>query len=360
MQVRRAFISDCEGPISKNDNAFELAAHYIPRGGRLFAIVSRYDDLLSILKRPGHEVGSTLKLIIPFLKAYGLTDEEARRFSARTLALMPDAKEAMQRVRRMAPAFIVSTSYEHYMEALCQALGFPLENVYCTKASFDEYDLSPEEEGRLRRLAEEVADMPILEAPAEVSSIEELPEGLQRALRRLDEIFWGEVRRMKVGRALDGGGLIGGRGKAEAVEQVARRLGVGLDGIMYVGDSITDVEAFAKVRAGGGLAVSFNGNRYAVRSSDVAVMSRSSLTIAVIAELFIRLGRDGALEALRSWSLRGLRGKVADERLLERVFEAPRGPPKVEVVAAENVEELAAESERFRREVRGEVIGRLG
>ena len=33
--VKRIFISDCEGPISKNDNAFELAANFIPNGDKL-------------------------------------------------------------------------------------------------------------------------------------------------------------------------------------------------------------------------------------------------------------------------------------------------------------------------------------
>ena len=43
----RIFISDCEGPISKNDNAFELAAHFVPKGDRFFELVSKYDDILA-------------------------------------------------------------------------------------------------------------------------------------------------------------------------------------------------------------------------------------------------------------------------------------------------------------------------
>ena len=42
----RHFTTDCEGPISKNDNAQELSAHFIPRGETFFAIVSKYDDFL--------------------------------------------------------------------------------------------------------------------------------------------------------------------------------------------------------------------------------------------------------------------------------------------------------------------------
>ena len=71
-QEDAVFITDCEGPISKNDNAFELTCHFIPDGDRFFTLISRYDDIQAdIVKRPGYKPGDTLKLILPFLKAYG-------------------------------------------------------------------------------------------------------------------------------------------------------------------------------------------------------------------------------------------------------------------------------------------------
>ena len=65
--LKKLFVSDCEGPISKNDNAYELSAHFIPNGGKLFANISRYDDVLAdILRRQGYSAGNTLRLILPF------------------------------------------------------------------------------------------------------------------------------------------------------------------------------------------------------------------------------------------------------------------------------------------------------
>ncbi len=79
--MKRIFISDCEGPISKNDNAFELAANFIPNGDKLFANISKYDDVLAdVLRKPGYSAGSTLKLILPFFKAYGVTDKQMEEF----------------------------------------------------------------------------------------------------------------------------------------------------------------------------------------------------------------------------------------------------------------------------------------
>ena len=71
---------------------------------------------------------------------------------------------------------------------------------------------------------------------------------------------------------------------------------------MYVGDSITDVEAFKLVRDNGGLTVSFNGNSYAVKNAEVAVQSESNLVTAVIADLFCKLGKEKTLEVLGSWN----------------------------------------------------------
>ncbi len=84
--MKKVFISDCEGPISKNDNAFEITSHYIPNGDKLFTVISKYDDVLAdVLKRPDYRAGSTLKFVLPFLKAHDVTDHEMQLFSARNL-----------------------------------------------------------------------------------------------------------------------------------------------------------------------------------------------------------------------------------------------------------------------------------
>ena len=54
--MSRILISDCEGPISKNDNAFEATSHFIPNGNRIFMTISKYDDVLAdVLSKPDHE-----------------------------------------------------------------------------------------------------------------------------------------------------------------------------------------------------------------------------------------------------------------------------------------------------------------
>ena len=48
---KRIFVTDCEGPITKNDNAAELAEAFIPDGGAFFRKISLYDDYLAEIAR---------------------------------------------------------------------------------------------------------------------------------------------------------------------------------------------------------------------------------------------------------------------------------------------------------------------
>lgn len=360
--MKNAFISDCEGPISKNDNAFETTSHFVPNGDKLFTVISRYDDVLAdVIKRPGYKAGYTLKLIIPFLEAYDVTDHKMREFSAQSLILIPNVRDTLQYVRNIAHTFIVSTSYEHYIKALCQALDFPYENTYCTKVSIDKYDIQEEEKKRLKELAREISQMPIIEIPSEAKSIADFPEECQITIRRLDEIFWKEMANMESGEIFREINPVGGEEKADAVKDAAGRVEVDLSSLMYVGDSITDVEAFQFVKENGGLAVSFNGNQYAVRDAEIAVLSENSVVTAVIADVFCRFGKQDTVDLVENWSREGLKRSPVSQTLLDTLFLlCPRELPKVKIVTNENMQILAKESREFRKKVRGEAIGRLG
>ena len=57
----RIYVTDCEGPLTKNDNAQEIAERFIPDGAGFFARLSRYDDLLAdVVRKPGYNAGDTL------------------------------------------------------------------------------------------------------------------------------------------------------------------------------------------------------------------------------------------------------------------------------------------------------------
>ena len=78
---------------------------------------------------------------------------------------------------------------------------------------------------------------------------------------------------------------------------------------MYVGDSITDVQAFQLVRENGGLTVSFNGNNYAIKNAEVSVMSENNIVTAILADVFLKHGKTEASKIMENWNLSHLKEK---------------------------------------------------
>lgn len=359
---RRIFISDCEGPISKNDNAFELAIHFIPHGDSFFTLISRYDDILAdIVKKPGYKAGDTLKLILPFLKAYGATNHDIMEYSSKNVLLVPGAKHMLQYIKAVMPSFIVSTSYEQYMHALCSLIEFPFENVYCTQLDLDKYKLDEKEREQLTQLRIEMSALPMLEIPKNAKSLRDFPTQYQEAIKKLDEIFWSEISKMEIGKIFSEVNPVGGYEKAEAVQSITKQLGNRLSNVMYVGDSITDISAFQHVRREGGLTISFNGNEYAVREAEIAVLSENAVVTAILADTFNKFSKNGVLKLVEEWGFQAFRRYGVDPLLQEHALKLyKRQLPQVEIVTPDNKKRLMKESSAFRKTVRGEAVGKLG
>ncbi|MCK4477530.1 HAD hydrolase family protein [Candidatus Bathyarchaeota archaeon] len=361
-KAKRVFITDCEGPISKNDNAFELACHFIPEGDKFFTQISTYDDVLAdVVKRDGYKAGDTLKLIVPFLKACEVTNRKMMEFSAQNILLIPDAKDMLRFVKGRMPSFIVSTSYEHYIQVLCRTLDFPYKNTYCTALDIDAYQMGREEKEKLDQFRREICSMPLIEIPKNATSLQDFSERDQQTMKRLDKIFWREIMQMESGTMLKEINPVGGVEKAKAVRSIVDEAGSNLSSVMYIGDSITDVDCFRLVRENGGATVSFNGNAYAIREAEIAVLSTNALVVATIADVFERLGKEVVYDLVDNWGYKALEKYGSDSLLQEKLQNLfPKMLPKVSKITARNVEELAAESSVFRKLVRGENVGRLG
>lgn len=358
----KVFISDCEGPISKNDNAFEVASHFLPRGDYFFSLISRYDDVQAdILKRPRYMAGYTLTLITPFLKAYGVTNRNIEEYSSRNILLIRGAKEMLHRIKNAVPSFIISTSYEQYISSLCALIDFPYENAYCTKLNLDKYFIDRTEINKLKQFEEDILNLPMIEIPNNAKSISQLSESSGETIERLDSIFCEYIPCMAAGRMLEEIKPVGGEEKTNSVRDIIRRIDCNLCDVMYVGDSITDVQALRLVRQARGLTVSFNGNSYAVRNAEVAVLSDNAAVISALAEVFFRSGRKTVQKLVKEWSHHALRRYCPNKTLIQAIsFAYPEVLPKVELVTKDSVNRLVEESSNFRKTVRGEAIGRLG
>lgn len=356
------FFSDCEGPITKNDNAFELSSNFIPEGDYFFTLLSKYDDILAyVVKRPKYRAGYTLKMIAPFLKAYGVTNKSAKAFSKETLVLIPDAKETIKYVQTILSTYIISTSYGQYISAVCEAIDFPFQNTRCTNLNLDRYSLSDHDCNILTKNRDEIVSLPMLDVPEGATSIKDLSERDQNTVRVLDKIFWELTMSMFVRAVMFNTEPLGGEGKAEAVKRIVRDLNLKLNNAIYVGDSITDADAMRLVRSNGGLSISFNGNKYAVQEAEIAIMSEDTLITAILVEILTNHGKGVLLELLSNWNLYELSQFIVNDDLritTEKKYEA--GLPIVELVMDDNVDRISKDSSEFRKTVRGERVGKLG
>lgn len=359
----RQFVTDGEGPVTKNDNAFELADEFIDDGDRFFSLVSKYDDVLAdVFHRKDYKAGDTLRLILPFLKAYGATGSKMVDFSSKNVLLVPGARKTMRFMKDLMPSFIVSTSYEQYVDAVCEIIGFPTDNVYCTEVEIGDSPMDDWEADTLKSYAREIADMSMIEIPQGAQDIEDFSEQDRETIMRLDEIFWEELTDLPSYELILDVNPVGGEEKASSILDICHRTGVGPEDTMYVGDSITDVQAFQLVKDSGGVTVSFNGNEYAIREADIAVMSPDTVVTSALGAAFSNAGREAVMELVANWDKKFLKQSTNIHeylfREIERVF--PEDLPVVERITSENRKWLQEESSRFRKSVRGKEVGQLG
>ncbi len=176
------FFTDCEGPLTKNDNAYEITARYLPEGSKFYHQLTTYDDILAyLLKRPGYNAGGTLKLILPFFKAFGLTNNKIEKFSQNNFILVPGTIPVLKFLQERMPCFIVSTSYRPYIHALCKTINFPENNTYATEIDLDKLRIDEKEKIKLRNYAQEIINLPELELPAGTKKFSQLPDKFFRS-----------------------------------------------------------------------------------------------------------------------------------------------------------------------------------
>lgn len=346
---RRVFVTDCEGPLTKNDNAQEIAGRFIPAGAEFFARLSKYDDFLAdVVRRPGYNAGDTLRLLPPFLKAFEVTDLDVESFSEEGVLMVPGALEALDAIRALVPAFIISTSYSPYLKALCSLSGFPMDDVRCTELSLDPWTMLEDEKVWLREQVGVILKLRIIDIPDEAASYADLSPADQESAAMLDDLFWRQMDGRVSGAMLAAVRPVGGGMKLTALEGImAAERACGAD-MMYVGDSITDVPPLEAVREWGGVSLSFNGNAYALAAAEFAAASPDAEVTAELARAFAAGGRDGVFESVRAWP-KPSEGVEPIGR--ERAFVG---------IVQEELQALAEASAALRRSVRGERVARLG
>ncbi|NWF77583.1 MAG: haloacid dehalogenase-like hydrolase [Chloroflexi bacterium] len=274
---------DLEGPLTPQDNAYELMKLF-PRGGKIFEVISRYDDLLTLEGRPDYEPGDTLALITPFLAYHGIEEEQIAAMGQKA-GLTPGATELISKLKsRGWYVFCISTSYEQYAFPVTQRLGIPSENVTCTSFPLAQIRqlLSQDEFALLEQTESEIVN---LNPVTDDTKIREY----------LDYFYWQKLPQTRSGRMIGQVKPVGGRRKVEALERFSTRMGKPLSYWTAVGDSITDFKMLQAVNKAGGLAIAFNANEYVLPYSTIGLASVSLYDLWVVLEAWGK-GRRHAVE----------------------------------------------------------------
>lgn len=378
--VKKVFITDCEGPLTLNDNAYELADEFIEDGGKLFKIISRFDDyLVDDVKLENYHAGDTLKLIVPFYKLAGLTNEKMIKFSRENIYLVDGSDDTLRFANELIDSFIVSTSYGQYIEALCNYIDFPFQNTYhtqldvCGATNFNQFNKKPDNVSSQANNSQTIVGD---KSPKFIEELKKVEEFRKIILEHGDEseddfnvlydIFFNEFPKLEINKYIESVKTVGGKGKQIAVEDIVEKLDLGQGSIIYMGDSITDVEPLQYARDNGGLSVSFNGNEYPLNVAEIAVISNHTIVSSILIDLHSRFDKEYVLDFIREYSQKGPNAAFEDFEVdyslieeFEKVF-YNKEAPIIEIITDDNRDYLLKLSKEMRNGIRGKDIGGLG
>ena len=345
----KSFITDCEGPLTLNDNAFELSANFIKRGDELFKTLSLYDDYLAdVVKKENYKAGNTLKLILPFFIAENLENSNLVEFSKNHIYAVNDSKFLLKYLQNAMNTYIVSTSYGQYIEAVSDYMELPFENTFYTKVNLDKLTLNSDEIEKISEFKELILDNP-------------------DDYELFDDIFFSQISEMGIYGEIEKIDVVGGEGKKLAIDEIIERDGIDVNGILYIGDSITDVEPLDFAHKNNGVSISFNGNEYPLRVAQIAIVSPSAVATAIIADIYANNDKNKVLEFIDDYNNLDDYEKLftdyeIDLEIRDKFFSVfgGGGYPIIKIITEENFDEILKASKEMRNNIRGQDIGGLG
>lgn len=323
---------DLEGPLSPQDNAYELMKLF-PDGDKIFEVISRYDDLLALAERESYEPGDTLALIVPFLILHDVSEANIAELAARATLTNGAADLLYQLQVDGWRTFCISTSYQHYALHITQKLGIFSHNVACTSVPLSQFR---------RMLGKEDADL-LRQAEKEILALHP-PTDDERIRQTLDAFYLEKLPATEIGGAIKEVKPVGGRRKVTALNKFAEAPNQPLSQWVVVGDSITDLRMLQAVEQAGGLAIVFNGNEYALPYSTMGLASTSIFDLKEILQTWQKSQRKGVEKLVKEKEKAGGKGDRGYFHWLS---------------GRKDLDEIIALHKRIRRLVREEA-GKLG
>lgn len=352
----RYMICTCWGFLTKNNDIRDLCGKFIKDGEHFFDVVERYDRLTAyVLNRDENTAGSYYKWCVPFLKANGATDHLLYKYSKESLELMPNARRTITYISNLLPSYITTSVFEHGMMEIQERLGNPLCQISDTKLCIDQCMMGRSEARGLKDVADSISSLKIpgdfyeLNVPTELK-----PEDVE-IIRYLDTVFPGKISDAGAMGLMESTDAMTSHRKAYRMLDIRRLTAIDLDSTMYIGSSATDFQPMNLVYEAGGLSMAFNGEEFAVRGSNIAVLSEDTTTASIFASVFADKGSLTAYETAENWSRDYLRKMDFPDQNLLDTFLREHGDalPEVYAIDESNVDEVSKRSDLFRKNVLG-------
>ncbi|MFX1503110.1 MAG: HAD hydrolase family protein [Promethearchaeota archaeon] len=279
---------DLEGPISVTDFAAELASKLSEKPkfrslnykmDQFFTMISNYDDYVidtpgvkESLNIPEYQPGDTLRLMAPLYISF-FNESEMIDFAKNKIGLLPGCKELMKILAVDWNIFIISTSYSQFAYTIAEELNIPNDHVYCTKLNINQL-----KEGLID--INSYIDILIQDIFRKYLSKN---SNLEFVIEDLNRFFWKNQQSDYIA-VMNEIKVVGGKRKEAAIEDISKRIKIPISEIIALGDSITDINMLERVKNEGGIAISFNGNKFTIPRANVAVTTLNSLGLLPIFE----------------------------------------------------------------------------
>jgi energy-converting hydrogenase A subunit R len=304
-----------------------------PNGERIFEVISRYDDLLTLEEREGYEPGDTLALIVPFLILHNISEDNISALATQA-SLTGGAKKLISQLQYSGwKIFCISTSYEQYAIHITQKLGIYAHNVACTPFPLNKLRATLGQE-----------DLKLLQqAEADILKMRPVADD-KRIKQSLDKFFWQGIPKTNLGAAISRVKPVGGRRKVAALNKFAEAYEQPLSSWVVVGDSITDFRMLEAVEEAKGLAIVFNGNEYALPYATMSLASTLITDLLEVLETWQKSQRGGVEKLVKQKEKAGGTGDTSYFHWLS---------------GRKNIGEVIKIHKRIRRVVREEA-GKLG
>lgn len=340
--------------LTRSNHVRDLCARYIKNGGRLYDVLARYDTLsLYALGRDTANAGSVNRLVVPFLKAGGITDEAAYNFCKSTTVLMHESDRVFRYIASQMPAFISSESYEHHLLAFGEAAGVPLTSINCNTFSFDSIKVSRPDSKALRSIASTLINARITDEMYSVTQSPYLNKFDSKLVDIVDDEYMKKVSKMDFQDKLKSDVKIAGNEKAYGILELCRKKSIDTGSTIVVGSDESDYPAMDLVRDSDGLAIAFNGTEYAVRGSNVAILDENPITVALLSMEFYNGGIESVYDMVDNWDADSLRSRPCADRNLMNMFLAqfPERLPEVYKVDDDNLKDVTIKSAAYRKRI---------